>query len=140
MTIERETFRDDVIASMMADGWNGRGPWYFKDPKILICREYFLRFFPDAKWVYVFRSSDATLRSIDNASFMSAYDSEIEWVQYLHKYDRWWLEVMMRAKNSMIFDMDNLIKRDEGKLSELFHFCGLGGIPDFDHIDMTQWR
>ena len=77
-----------LLKALKEDGYGGRGPWGYKDPKLALLWPLFARAFPSATWVIVTRQREAVLSSLARASFMRQHSTSPEfWKPFCACYD-----------------------------------------------------
>jgi len=109
------------VTQAMHDEGAGKRRWYFKDPKILVCRNLWLEHFPSARWVLVTRNHRDTIDSLMRTEFMDAYSTREEWAAFLGRYDYWMAEVRRIARNkTFTFNIDRIFQGEIEAAQELF--------------------
>ncbi|MBY5973334.1 sulfotransferase [Ferrimonas balearica] len=77
-----------LLRAIRAEGYDGKTPWGYKDPKLALLWPLFARAFPGATWVLVEREREAVLVSLARASFMRRHSTSPEfWKPFCACYE-----------------------------------------------------
>lgn len=118
------SIREKIFDIVKSQGLKEDQPWFYKDPKIAICRNLLVDAFPNAKWIWVNRSQDRTIRSLMRTDFMDAYTTEKEWASFLAVYGFYKLDLQLKTK---VFELniDKVMNNDQSEVDRLSEFLGL---------------
>ncbi|WP_238318665.1 sulfotransferase [Pseudooceanicola atlanticus] len=98
--------RDTLFAMLRREGYDGRQPWGFKDPKLTLLWPLFARAFPQAHWVIVTRDRDKVLDSLCRTSFMARHSTSPEfWLPFCSAYDH--RLNLLRASGAQVHEVDS---------------------------------
>jgi len=120
-------FRTKVLNIIKEQGYTEHTHWAFKDPKILLCSDVFMRSFKKAKWVIIKRDKQKLIESLLRTPFMDAYQTKIEWENFLGIYDIHIKRVMDNCDHFVV-DIDQLASDINGVLKKLTMYLNI----DFD--------
>lgn len=118
------SIREKIFDIVKSQGLKEDQPWFYKDPKIAICRNLLVDAFPNAKWIWVNRSQDRTIRSLMRTDFMDAYDTEKEWASFLAVYGFYKLDLQLKTKVFEL-DIDKVMNKDQSEVDRLSEFLGI---------------
>lgn len=118
------SIREKIFDIVRSQGLKEDQPWFYKDPKIAICRNLLIDAFPNAKWIWVNRSQDRTIRSLMRTDFMDAYDTEKEWASFLAVYGFYKLDLQLKTKVFEL-DIDKVMNNDQSEVDRLSEFLGI---------------
>lgn len=118
-------FRQDVYEIMSSQGLQHNQPWYYKDPKIAICRNLFIEHFPNAKWVWVNRDLNDTIWSLMQTPFMNAYNETDEWMRFLNVYAQYKHDLKSTVTNMFELDITAIMNKDSSQIQALADYCGV---------------
>lgn len=95
-----------VTRILRREGYDGGGPWGFKDPKLTLLWPAFDQAFPNAVWVIVTRDRARVIDSLCRTSFMARHSTSPEFWKpfcnaYEHRLNR------LRASGAKVFDVDS---------------------------------
>ena len=120
-----------LLKTIRAEGYDGRRPWGYKDPKLSLLWPLFARAFPQATWVVVTRERDKVLSSIARASFMRRHSTSAEfWKPFCACYDA--RLDSLRASGVTLFEIqaEALMAGDLRPLEPVCAALGLGFDPE----------
>ena len=70
-----------------SDGYKNDRPWLYKDAKLTLLWPYFMKGFPDAKWLVVKRDEEGFINSCLNTHFMKQHSEDRAfWVKFANEY------------------------------------------------------
>lgn len=116
--------RQKILDVVKSQGLRDDQPWFYKDPKIAICRDLLLDTFPNAKWIWVNRSQDRTIRSLMRTDFMDAYETEKEWASFLAVYG--FYKQDLKSKTDLFeLNIDKIMDKDQSEVERLSEYLGL---------------
>lgn len=118
------SLREKIFDIVKSQGLKEDQPWFYKDPKIAICRNLLVDAFPNAKWIWVNRSQDRTIRSLMRTDFMDAYTTEKEWASFLAVYGFYKLDLQLKT-NVFELNIDKVMNNDQSEVDRLSEFLGL---------------
>jgi len=118
------SIREKIFDIVKSQGLKEDQPWFYKDPKIAICRNLLVDAFPNAKWIWVNRSQDRTIRSLMRTDFMDAYTTEKEWASFLAVYGFYKLDLQLKT-NVFELNIDKVMNKDQSEVDRLSEFLGL---------------
>lgn len=118
------SIREKIFDIVKSQGLKEDQPWFYKDPKIAICRNLLVDAFPNAKWIWVNRSQDRTIRSLMRTDFMDAYTTEKEWASFLAVYGFYKLDLQLKT-NVFELNIDKVMNNDQSEVDRLSEFLGL---------------
>ena len=118
------SIREKIFDIVRSQGLKEDQPWFYKDPKIAICRNLLVDAFPNAKWIWVNRSQDRTIRSLMRTDFMDAYATEKEWASFLAVYGFYKLDLQLKT-NVFELNIDKVMNKDQSEVDRLSEFLGL---------------
>lgn len=118
------SIREKIFDIVRSQGLKEDQPWFYKDPKIAICRNLLVDAFPNAKWIWVNRSQDRTIRSLMRTDFMDAYTTEKEWASFLAVYGFYKLDLQLKT-NVFELNIDKVMNKDQSEVDRLSEFLGL---------------
>ena len=116
--------RQKILDVVKSQGLGDDQPWFYKDPKIAICRDLLLDAFPNAKWIWVNRSQDRTIRSLMRTDFMDAYDNEEDWKKFLAVY-KFYKQDLKTKTNVFELDIDKIMDKDQSEVDRLSDYLGI---------------
>ncbi|PJE28873.1 Sulfotransferase family protein [Pseudooceanicola antarcticus] len=120
-----------LLKTIREEGYDGRQPWGYKDPKLSLLWPLFARAFPQATWVVVTRERDRVLSSIAKASFMRRHSTSPEfWKPFCACYDTR-LDAL-RQSGVTLFEIraETLMAGDPSPLEPVCKALGLGYDPE----------
>lgn len=120
------TLRARVAAQLSAEGYDGRTPWGFKDPKLTLLWRVFDRAYPEAIWVIVTRSRDKVIESLCRTSFMARHSTSPEyWAPFCNAYDH--RLGLLRTSGARVYDVnsDSLSGGDFLQIRRVIEAAGL---------------
>lgn len=121
--------REEVARIIRSQGYVGKRQWLFKDAKLLLCQEAWIRAFPKATWVICKRKDEETLRSITRTRFMQAnLRNEAERQEWLDIHKERIYKLLYSGAQCYVLDTDKIAKRD---LSDFSFVCSELGL-NFD--------
>ena len=93
-----------VLAALSAEGYDGNGPWLFKDAKLSLLWPLWRHAFPRARWVLVRRERSDVIDSCLRTPFMVQHSRERDfWERFIDEYEQrlaalkqsgaWWREI-----------------------------------------------
>ncbi len=118
------SIREKIFDIVKSQGLKQDQPWFYKDPKIAICRNLLVDAFPNAKWIWVNRSQDRTIRSLMRTDFMDAYTTEQEWSSFLAVYGFYKLDLQLKT-NVFELNIDKVMNKDQSEVDRLSEFLGI---------------
>ncbi|NIZ08520.1 sulfotransferase [Pseudooceanicola sp. HF7] len=114
-----------------AEGYDGKSPWGYKDPKLALLWPLFARAFPQATWVIVKRDRETVLRSIARASFMRVHSSSTEfWIPFCNAYDSRLRALERSGVTVLTVDGDAVTGGDHSSLAPVCATLGLSFDPE----------
>ncbi|EAQ04182.1 TPR domain protein [Pseudooceanicola batsensis HTCC2597] len=94
-----------ITRALRREGYDGSGPWGFKDPKLTLLWQLFDRAYPQAIWVIVRRDRGKVLDSLCRTSFMARHSTSPEyWTPFCNAYD--FRLNLLRGSGARIFEVD----------------------------------
>lgn len=72
---------------LYAEGYDGRVPWFYKNPMICLVASAWQNAFPKAKWIFVRRDIADNAKSCMRTSWMRGFDTAEQWMEYLQEYN-----------------------------------------------------
>ncbi len=82
-------FKEVVSNIVLADGYDGKQPWLFKDAKMLLLFPYYKEHFPNATWVIVKRKREDVIDSCLRTGFMRQHTEDLAyWDAWAQEYER----------------------------------------------------
>lgn len=116
--------RQKILDVVKSQGLRDDQPWFYKDPKIAICRDLLLDAFPNAKWIWVNRNPNRTIRSLMRTDFMDAYETEKEWASFLAVYG--FYKQDLKSKTDLFeLNIDKIMDKDQSEVERLSKYLGL---------------
>ena len=78
----------DVVKSVLEnDGYKNDRPWMYKDAKLTLLWPYFIKAFPDARWIIVKRDLDGFINSCRRTHFMKQHSIDPDfWKLFAEEY------------------------------------------------------
>lgn len=116
--------RSRVLGVMREQGFL-HGPWYYKGAKMLLVWPAWHRAFPDAKWVYVWRSDEGIINSCLRTHFMQAYKDAAGWKGWIEHHKKRLGGLMASGADVHVFDGDLATSGDFEEVRKMLDFCGL---------------
>lgn len=124
----REDLKDfdrKIYRSLRQDGITKDKPWLFKEPKIALCWNLFKTYYPDAKWILLYRNKEQVLSSYDKATFMDAYSTREEWEKYMSVWDINMETIKKECNNVYEFQIESIFENKVDDINKLFQFIGI---------------
>jgi hypothetical protein len=123
---------DQRIHGLIArEGYDGRSPWAFKDPKLTLIWPVLARAFPDAHWIIPRRNRDAVIRSLTRVQFMRRHSSDPEyWSMFCAAYDQRILALAESGARVTVVDTDALAAGDHSALEQVLLSVGITPQPE----------
>ena len=100
-------------------------PWLFKDPKIALCWNIFNEYYPNAKWILLYRNENDILNSFNRTNFMNAYNTKKEWLNYLNCWKLNMQSIKEECKNVFEFNIENIFNNKTEEINNLYKFIGI---------------
>lgn len=119
------------IKRILLDESYHRGPWLWKDAKLLLTFPLWVELYPEALWLIVKRNPASVARSCLRTGFMRAEQTLEGWEKWVKDYESRVEHLQAKAKHSAVVNTDILIEQGAEYLlsSGLVSFFGL---PNFD--------
>lgn len=127
----RESYKDfdrKVYRALRQEGFVKDKPWLFKDPKIALCWNLFNVYYPDAKWILLYRNDKDVLASYERATFMDAYETKKEWTEYLNCWKMNMKSIKAECNNVFEMNIESIFNNDEQVINAMYEFCGVENI------------
>lgn len=118
-------FNRKMYRALRQDGISNDKPWLFKEPKIALCWNLFKEYYPDAKWVLLYRNKEQVLASYDKAKFMDAYSTKEDWYNYMSAFDANMETIKQECKNVHEFHIESIFENNIDEINKLFEFIGV---------------
>lgn len=100
------TLRGRVAKQLSREGYDGAGPWGYKDPKLTLVWRLFDHAFPEAIWLIVTRDRSKVIESLCKTSFMARHSTSPEyWVPFCNAYDH--RLNLLRQSGARVFEVDS---------------------------------
>lgn len=118
-------FNRKVYRAIKKNGIVKNKPWLFKEPKIALCWNLFKKYYPDAKWILLYRNKEQVLSSYNNAKFMDAYNTKEDWYNYMNVWDENMKLIKDECKNVYEFNIESIFENKIDDINKLFDFIGI---------------
>ncbi|MGI3165328.1 sulfotransferase [Pseudooceanicola sp. 200-1SW] len=116
-----------LLRAIRAEGYNGKIPWGYKDPKLALLWPLFARAFPGATWVVVQRDRPAVLASLARASFMRQHSTSAEfWKPFAACYDDRLAALRDSGVTVHVVQAEGIMGGDVAPLAPV---CAAAGLP-----------
>jgi hypothetical protein len=99
--------------------------WAYKDCKACLSYKSWINAFPDAKWIIVHRQADKIAKSCQRTSFMNAYSTKQEWLEWIAEYRKRLEWLKEEAKNVFEIDSDKIVAGEYAEIKQAVEWCGL---------------
>jgi hypothetical protein len=135
--------RKVVFEMITEEGYNGSGPWGFKDPKLTLTWPIWHQEFPKARWIIVRRPTSSVVQSCLRAPFLRLHSTDPKfWRRFVAEYE----ERLDRMQAAGLW-LRRLRSSDiiEGKLEWIAEVAREIGLPWNDElangfVDRQHWR
>jgi hypothetical protein len=125
---------------MELDGYK-RGAWMYKDSKIGLIWPVWNLAFPNAKWIIVRRRTGDVIQSCLKTGYMTAYENETGWLDWVHAYEKKFVEMIEAGVNCKQIWPERMIMGDFKQLYETIDWLGLTWRKEaLDFIDPLLWN
>ncbi len=117
---------DRIINRIFQEGYDTKGPWAFKDPKLTLLWPVLAQAFPQAHWIIPTRNRADVIRSLTRTSFMRRHSTDPEyWAMFCASYDQR-LEALEKSGAKVTrLDTNILAQGDYGQLSSVLEDAGI---------------
>lgn len=109
---------------LIEEGYVGGG-WMYKDSRSALIWPVWHYAFPDAKWVIVRRRTGDIVRSCLRTGYMTAYNTEKGWIEWVRQYEQRFVEMITEGLNCKIIWPERMVHGDYQQLYELCEWLGL---------------
>jgi hypothetical protein len=117
------------------------GPWMYKDTKMGLIWPVWNYAFPNAKWIIVRRRTGDVIQSCLKTGYMTAYEDEKGWLEWVHEYEKRFVQMMEAGVNCKIIWPERLIDGNLQQLHEVIDWLGLTWKKEaLEFIDPLLWR
>lgn len=123
-----QNIKNRIKRVLLDEGYH-RGPWLWKDAKLLLTFPLWVALYPDAKWIIVRRNQDAIAESCMKTGFMRARRTFKEWQSWVEDYESRISYLKENAINWVELDANLIIKDGSDYLKMFVDYIGL---PNFD--------
>ena len=119
--------RRDWLRTYTDDGYDGRGRWGFKDPRLCLVLPLYLELFRDATVVYIQRNPDVVARSLASKKKrgVGVLSDEAHWKKLASEYTNRAQECLRGHPNHFVVQYEELCTRPADTCRELFDFLHL---------------
>ena len=124
---------------LIEEGYVG-GCWMYKDSRSALIWPIWHYAFPDAKWVIVRRRTGDIIKSCLKTGYMTAYNDEKGWLEWVHQFEQRFVEMITEGLNCKIIWPERMVHGDYQQLYELCDWLGLPWKSEaLNYIDPLLW-
>ncbi len=122
--------RAAVLHEIAGQGYDGKAPWGFKDPKLTLLWPIWARAFPEAVWVIPRRNNTAVINSLMRVSFMQQHSTDPHfWRMFCACYEQRLDALKSSVPDVIELDTDAVAAGSVEQLAEIAGRLGLNFDP-----------
>jgi hypothetical protein len=128
------------IESLIEHDGYVKGPWMYKDTKMGLIWPIWNNAFPNAKWIIVRRRTGDVIQSCLKTGYMTAYEDEKGWLEWVHEYEIRFVQMIEAGLNCKIIWPERMINGNLQQLYEVIEWLGLTWKKEaLNYIDPLLW-
>ena len=132
-------WKERVVEALSNEGWKDDS-WMYKDSKSCLIWPVWNHAFPDAKWIIVRRRTGDIVQSCLKTGYMVAYNDEAGWIEWVHEYERKFVEMIEAGVNCKVIWPERMVDGDYKQLREVIEWLGLRWNPEIlNFINPLLW-
>lgn len=106
-------------------GYNRSKPWLFKSSRIAQTWPIWNRTYPNAKYIIVRRRTGDIIQSCMKTGFMTAYDTQVGWLGWIHDHEKLFVEMIEKGCNCKIIWPERMATGDFAQMQETIEWLNL---------------
>jgi len=115
----------DVENCIFSEGYKHTQTWLFKSARLCQTWPIWNYAFPSARWIIVRRRTGDIVQSCMKTDFMKAYDTEEGWKDWVHKHEKYFVEMIEGGVNCKIVWPERMVHGDYHQMYEAMDWVGL---------------
>ena len=132
-----------VFSTINGEGYDGRQPWGFKDPKLTLTWPIWHQEFPNARWIIVRRPTNSVIQSCLRTPFMRRHSADPKfWRRFVAEYDQRLDRMQSAGLWLRRIRASEIIDGQLDRIAALAKDLGLDWNQDFaqEFVDRQLWR
>ena len=128
------------VEQVIIDEGYQKGQWSYKDSRSSLIWPVWNYAFPNAKWIIVRRRRADIVQACLKTGYMTAFDSESDWVQWVREYEKRFVEMIEAGLNCKVIWPERMVQGDYQQMYETLDWLGLPWNKEvIDWIDPLLW-
>ncbi len=133
-------WKKKVEGIILKQGYDKSVPWMFKSTTMGLIWPVWYNAFPNAKWIIVRRRTGDVIQSCLKTGYMSAFSDEQGWLEWVHEYEKRFVEMIEAGVNCKVIWPERMVMRDYEQMKETLEWLGLQWTDELKNfIDPLLW-